>query len=393
MSARIKAMVKAELLTWARKDAGFSAQIAADKLKISIEKLEKWESGELRPTVAQLRKIAVLYKRPLSVFYLPRPPKSFQPLRDFRRFPDQKAIPLSPGLIYEIRLARERRETALELFDALKEAPPSVPFSIDMNRNPEIVAYNIRESMNIQLSEQQGWPGYYAAFGAWRRSLEGAGILVFQAPNISTQEMRGFSIPQSVLPVIVVNSGDWIGGRIFSLIHEFVHILKNEGGLCDLSDSGNRSLSEQQTEVFCNHVAGAFLVPAEALLNENIVRRNSQSLVWDDRDIWSLARKFKVSREVILRRLLILNRTTNDFYQAKRKEYLAEIRPTKKQKELKIPIHIKVLARTGRSYARLILTSFNQDKITSSEVSSYLGLKLNYVPKLEAEISQPEASY
>ena len=393
MPARIEAMIKAELLVWARKDAGYSAQIAANKLKISIEKLEKWESGELRPTIAQLRNIAVLYKRPLSVFYLPRPPKSFQPLRDFRRFPDQKGMPLSPGLIYEIRLARERREIALELFNALKEAPPSVRFNIDMNRNPEIVAKNIRESTNIPLSEQRAWRGYHAAFAAWRRSLEAAGILVFQAPKISTQEMRGFSLPQSVLPVIVVNSGDWIGGRIFSLIHEFVHILKNEGGLCDLSVSGNRSLSEQHTEVFCNHVAGAYLVPAEDLLNENIVQKNSPSLVWDDRDIWSLARKFKVSREVILRRLLILNRTTNDFYQAKREEYLAEIRPPKKPKELRIPIHIKVLARTGRSYARLILASFNQDKITSSEVSSYLGLKLNYIPKLEAEISQPEASY
>jgi Zn-dependent peptidase ImmA (M78 family)/DNA-binding XRE family transcriptional regulator len=392
MPPRIEALITAEILVWARNDAGYSIERAAEKLNISVERLGRWEAGELRPTIAQLRKIAVLYKRPLSVFYLPRPPKSFQPLRDFRRFPDQTEMPLSPNLIYEIRLARERRETALELFDVLKEDPPSLGFKINIARDPEVVAHEIRQNLNVPLKEQYSWAGYYPAFGAWRKSLENAGILVFQASKVSTQEMRGFSIPQSVLPIIVVNSGDWIGARIFSLIHEFVHILREEDGLCDFSDYGNRSLSEQKAEVFCNHVAGAFLVPPDALLQEESIKRNGASYSWEDNIISTLAKRYKVSREVILRRLLILGKTTYDFYEAKRAQYLADGKFAK-PKDLKIPIHIKILARTGPSYARLILTSFSQDKITASEASSYLGLKLNHIPKLEAEILHTLASY
>jgi Zn-dependent peptidase ImmA (M78 family)/transcriptional regulator with XRE-family HTH domain len=393
MPARIEAIIKPELLVWARKDAGYSIETAADKLKIKVEKLEKWESGNLRPTINQLRKAAALYKRPLSVFYLPRPPKTFQPLKDFRRFPDHKELALSPSLIYEIRLARERRDIALELFNAIEEAPPQINFQVNLHRDPEIVATEVRQQLNIPIEHQFKWPGYHAAFNAWRRALENRGMLVFQAPRISPAEMRGFSIFQAPLPVIVVNTNDWIGARIFSLSHEFIHILRNEESLCDFSDAENRSALEQNTEVFCNRVAGALIVPAENLLNENIVRKNTEIPYWDNESIQSLARSYKVSREVILRRLLLLGKTTNDFYLERREEYQAEAKPPRKYKEVKIPVHIKILARTGRNYAQLILTSFNREKITASDLSGYLGIKLKHVAKLEAEMSQPFAAY
>lgn len=393
MPARIKAIIKSELLVWARKDAGFSVNTAADKLKIKVEKLEKWESGDLRPSISQLRKVAALYKRPLSVFYLPRPPKTFQPLKDFRRFPDQKELTLSPSLIYEIRLARERREIALELFNTIEESPPKIGLKINLNRSPEIVARDVRQQLNIPVSHQIKWPGYYAAFNAWRRALESSGILVFQAPRISPAEMRGFSISRVPLPVIVINTSDWIGARIFSLFHELIHILRKEESLCDFSDVENRSALEQNTEIFCNHVAGALLVPADDLLNEHIVINNANIPYWDNEAIRTLARRYKVSREVILRRLLLLGRTTNAFYLEKREEYQSEPTPPKKDKEVKIPMHIKILARTGRNYAQLILTSFNQEKITASDLSGFLGIKLKHVAKLEAEISQSSTAY
>jgi Zn-dependent peptidase ImmA (M78 family) len=393
MSVRIEALIKPELLAWARKDAGYSIEAAAAKLKIKADKLERWETGDLRLTIGQLRKVAALYKRPISVFYLPRPPKIFQPLKDFRRFPDQKELPLSPSLIYEIRLARERREIALGLFDEIGESPPRLNLKVNLNRNPELVAREIRQQLGIGKDDQLKWPGYHAAFNSWKKALETYGILIFQAPRISPAEMRGFSLSQKPLPIIVINTSDWIGARIFSLLHEFIHILRNEESLCDFSDEENRSSYEQGTEVFCNRVAGALLVPPDDLLNERIVKNNTNLPFWDNDTIWSLARRYKVSREVILRRLLILGKTTTDFYLEKREEYQAPpVSRNKGKKEIRIPFHIKVLARTGRPYAQLILTSFNREKITSSDLSSYLGIKLNHVAKLEAEISQPFAS-
>jgi len=71
----VKAKVKPELLRWARESAGYSVTEAARKLsKLAPERLEQWESGEDQPTIAQLRHMARVYRRPLSVFYLPEVP-------------------------------------------------------------------------------------------------------------------------------------------------------------------------------------------------------------------------------------------------------------------------------------------------------------------------------
>ena len=85
MATKIEAIVKPEMLIWARGSAGFDAEIAAKKIQVKPERLRSWESGESRPTIKQLRNLAKIYKRPIAVFYLPTPPKEFQALRDFRR--------------------------------------------------------------------------------------------------------------------------------------------------------------------------------------------------------------------------------------------------------------------------------------------------------------------
>jgi len=35
------------------------------------DRVQQWESGDVRPTVAQLRSAAAAYKRPLAVFRIP----------------------------------------------------------------------------------------------------------------------------------------------------------------------------------------------------------------------------------------------------------------------------------------------------------------------------------
>ncbi|MBK6495911.1 MAG: helix-turn-helix transcriptional regulator [Gemmatimonadetes bacterium] len=58
---------------------------AARRLRIDLDQLAEWEAGEVHPTVAQLRKAAEVYRRPLAVFFLPTAPKKFEAMRDFRR--------------------------------------------------------------------------------------------------------------------------------------------------------------------------------------------------------------------------------------------------------------------------------------------------------------------
>src|SRR5688572_5478710 len=78
--------VEPAVLRWARESAGLhQLPVAAKKLGVSEKTIDSWEAGSLPPTIKQLRTLSKIYKRPLAVLLLPRPPKDFDPLRDFRR--------------------------------------------------------------------------------------------------------------------------------------------------------------------------------------------------------------------------------------------------------------------------------------------------------------------
>jgi transcriptional regulator with XRE-family HTH domain len=121
------ALVEPALLSWARASAGLTVEEAAKKLDQPPDRLAAWEAGDERPSVAQLRAAARVYKRPLAVFYLPEPPRDFQPLRDFRRVPDAEAGRLSPELRDTIRRAYTQREAALELRELADEPTRPTP--------------------------------------------------------------------------------------------------------------------------------------------------------------------------------------------------------------------------------------------------------------------------
>ena len=57
---------------------------------------------------------------------------------------------------------------------------------------------------------------------------------MFQSITVELASMRGFSITEFPLPVIVVNRKDMLKARVFTMLHEFVHLLLHIGGTCDL---------------------------------------------------------------------------------------------------------------------------------------------------------------
>jgi transcriptional regulator with XRE-family HTH domain len=85
MPASDRIPVIPDVLKWARESAGLDPARAAKLVGVSETTLERWETGELQPTIKQLRKAAAKYHRPLAVLLLPEPPHDFDAMRDFRR--------------------------------------------------------------------------------------------------------------------------------------------------------------------------------------------------------------------------------------------------------------------------------------------------------------------
>ena len=386
MASRVRAIARPELLIWARTSAGLDHQTAAPKAQVKPEKLAKWEAGEDQPTVKQLRRLAKVYKWPLAVFYLPEPPRRFRPLRDFRRLPGEVAGIQSPELRFEVRRAESRREIAVDLYRAAEGEAPAFDLSTSLSDEPEDVARAIRGALAVEFEEQVSWRPGYDTFNRWRSAFEDAVVLVFQTTSVPIEELRGFSIVEHPLPAIVVNNKDPVVARVFTLFHELCHVMLHEGGLCDLDVDADRPPEEQRVEVFCNMVAGAALVPAEKLLSEPAVREGARTGEWADRELRALADRYGVSREVVLRRLLIHNRVTEHFYRSKRtqwrEEYAARERP-----EGFAPPHRIAISSAGPLFVRLVLDNFYRENITASDVAEFLGIRLKHLDSIESEVA------
>lgn len=384
--ARNEANPTPELLVWARNTAGHTIETASKKLGISAERLQAWESGAEKPTFAQLRHLGMTYKRPIAVFYLSEPPTTFEAIRDFRRTGEGDAPP-SPSLYLEIRKAQDRHSWALELLDDLDEGIPElrVP-AVSDSAEPDLAAGQIRTALGVSVAQQRAWRTPYDSLSNWRRAVEGAGILTFQATDLPLTEARGFSLAVRPLPVVVANIKDAPRGRLFTFLHELVHVCIRQTGVCDLHEAGRRP--PDVIESFCNRVSGALLFPRAEFLGSDVVRRHGlRNPEWTDEELGGLSRDFGGSREAALVRLLTLGLTTRQYYQSKREEFLEQYRQAQKLAKGFAPPHVVALASAGPAFTGIVVESFNREKITASDVADFLQVRLKHLADIQRDYS------
>ena len=106
MSKTKQLEVKAQplVINWAIQSSGWKISEISSKIAVSEDNINKWVSGEKKPTLRQLRALAKKLKRPLAAFLLPAPPEEKKLPEDFR-IPSYKAVPLSKEVLLAIRRA------------------------------------------------------------------------------------------------------------------------------------------------------------------------------------------------------------------------------------------------------------------------------------------------
>lgn len=394
MAASLAVPINPELLVWARETTGYSLEAAAAKLTIKPEKLSGIEVGQAAPSLAQLKKMADVYKRPLAVFFLAQAPERQPEVHDFRLQLGVMLRPYAPRLNNEIRQARLRRDDALELAQTLEEPAPAFTHRATSDEAPEAVAARVRALLGITLEQQHRFRLTEVALKAWKTAVEAQSVLVFETSRITSEEMRGVSLPADVLPIIILNGGEAHAGRLFTLLHEFTHLLLRQGGVCDLAPVDNET-PDARIEAFCNAVAGNVLVPVDALLAE---LPHQRSHAWDMGELEALASRFSVSREVVLRRLLVLGRTTTAHYEAMRVRFQEESRRLSEERKNRKkesaggpPPSVMAVRNLGRPYIRLVLSAYSHERIDLSTVSDYLGVKLKHLRRIESLVYGREA--
>jgi Zn-dependent peptidase ImmA (M78 family) len=371
-----KIEVNPQTFNWLLKTSGYTPEEISNKAKISINTLEAVKEGLGTLTWKQIRDLARVLKRPTSTFFLPNPPKELPYPPDFRKvFIDVKEGKFSPETMLSIRRVRRLQTNVKELMESLDlSTEPKIEKTSDRD-HPLDIARKERQRSGITIEEQNHWRDSYDAFNGWRAYIESKNILVFQMP-MPVEEARGFSLVDETPYVIVVSGKDSMEARIFTLFHEYAHILLGEHGICspeeiEVSKGDHKKL---KIERWCNSFSSEFLLPLEHV-------KGNKPLFTNIDEIDKLARKYKVSKSFILTQIRKAGLITDNVYR-----FLFERlkqKGLKEEKEGWITPDKKCLKERGDKYVSSVFEALHRDLISYDTALDYLGIKLNHLEKVE----------
>ncbi|MGF1455210.1 MAG: ImmA/IrrE family metallo-endopeptidase [Alphaproteobacteria bacterium] len=292
--------VNPELLQWACERSGIDHEDLVAKFK----KLPEWESGETQPTLKQVEAFARAVHVPVGYLFLSQPPEEPVPIPDFRTFAGQAVTRPSPNLLDTIYTCQERQSWYRDFVRVARQPELAFVGSATVETPPETVAADMREMLGFDLAARRDCPTWTDALRLFIRQADEAGVLVMVSGvvmsnnrrRLDTEEFRGFALSDPLAPLIFVNGADTKAAQMFTLAHELAHVWMGATALSNLGAAPRPGFRRE--EVWCNAVAAELLVPLAALradLQEDEPLPDALS---------RLARTFKVSTLVILRRLL-----------------------------------------------------------------------------------------
>jgi Zn-dependent peptidase ImmA (M78 family) len=361
---RFKVNVNPQVLKWAREEAGFDLSEIAEKINISIDEYKVWESDGENIPFGKLKTVAGQFKRQLAVFFLQQVPEKIVKPLDFRNLKPLQSK-LSRKVLMAMRDVAYFRQTALELqgesywkghYTWLNEIA-------EFRQDNDGFAHWLREKLDIGIDEQLAWKYDSHAFKSWRQAVEDRlGILVFQF-SMPENEIQGFCYSDAYPYSIVVNSKLSYTSRLFTIFHELAHVVRLHSHMCLIDE-----VNEKQREEFnCNAFAGNFLIPESYLIQtENLS------------EIQTYANKLRVSREVYLRQLKEKNKINPTKFFVLLDEIKSSYKTKPKLPGFALP-EVKSRASRGETFFNLVLDSLNQNRISYTQASALLDLRINKV--------------
>ena len=294
----VRVAVRPEMLRWARERSRLDEQALAAR----FPKLGEWERQERRPTLKQLEDYAQATMTPVGFLFLPAPPAEQLPIADFRASLDQARRQPSPNLLDTLYLCQTRQAWYRDYAQVQGLGNLDFVESCTLQLPVEEVAQSIRTKLSFDLDERRALPTWQEALRLFINQADQAGVMVMCSGivlnntrrKLNPEEFRGFAMSDRLAPLIFINGADSKSAQMFTLAHELAHLWL---GVTGLSDAEAIAESGEAVERWCNRVAAEVLVPRNVIQTE--IRVNEPLVDAMQR----LARRFKVSTLVVLRRM------------------------------------------------------------------------------------------
>lgn len=374
--------LKHKILKRLREERTIPLDVMPERLGISLEDYTKLESADSVVKEEFAHKLAGIFNKNWSVFLLNTPPKKLE-LNNDNRTKENK----SPTISEKTFTAIEDANFIID-FSATLEEPASLKiqdYDKIKNKTASELGTLLREQSGISIDEQKGYKSVSAAFKQWVEYVENKGIFVSQHPLDEQDNIRAFSLFKNNKAIIVLKTTDTFSGRIFSLLHEYCHILRRNSGFCDLHHSNSKSV-----ETYCNSFAAAFLVPTK-VINGYIKSFGTDEFLSNINEyVNTISKELKVSNIVIFRRLLTMGIINNEQYAEMHKKYITMFKkkPSSSSGDGG-PDYYKIrMLRNGASYSNNIIEAHASGELTFAETANALGVKATNLTKYIKQTSQ-----
>ena len=363
----VRVDVNPEVLLWAVENSGRKTQIARQ-----IPMLDKWLSGEVKPTLRQLEDLAKKAYVPLGTLFLLEPPEEKLPIPSYRTFGDDFVDRPSRNLLDTVRMMVRRQSWLREYLIEDGALPKGYVGAFTFKDDYRVVADDIRETLNLPdnwAQEERNWENALVRlFGA----AEDAGIMVVRNGvvenntfrRLDPEEFRGFVLVDEYAPLVFINGTDYKAAQMFTLAHELAHIWLGTSAVFDLA---LLQPADHDVERACNAIAGEFLVPQARLLEE------WRSVDSPEDAFHGMARQFKVSPLVVARRALDLQLVSKYVYDEFYREYISNI-PDREASDGG-DFYRNQNYRVGRLFLTHVVTALREDRLLYRDAYQLTGLR------------------
>lgn len=360
--------VKPEMLRWGRERAG----VSVDALVRKFPRYREWENGDVRPTLKQLEKFAKTVHAGVGYFFTSAPPDEPFPIPDCRTVGGAPVGRPSLNLLHTIYLCQQRQDWYREF--ARSEGEDPLPFvgSARLTDGVETVAARMRRALGFDLEERGDLRTWTEALRRFIEQADELGVLVMVSGIVGShtrrkldpEEFRGFALADDFAPLVFVNGADTKAAQMFTLAHELAHLWLGETAL---SDSRPDSAPTDEIESWCNRVAAELLAPLPVVRDEY---RGGEDL---PAELQRMARRFKVSTLVILRRIYdvgdLTERQFHIAYDAELERLRSRPRPSGGN------FYPTLRMRVGRRFGHALVTRTLEGDNSFSESFRLLGIK------------------
>lgn len=357
--------VKSDSLKNIREYYHVSIKDVSDKTNIKVEALQKYETGEDFPSYPQLERLANYYNKPLFFFFSNSISFESNMLQAaFRSLEQQSGEFLSKPTRELLEKANLYRINLLELF----AEDSHIHFSeiIKECREDDDLIGTLRKVLNFDLDTQKNFLYPEEMLEYLRDKLFDNGVYVFK-DSFKNDDISGVCIYDDEFPIILLNNKMSFKRQVFTLFHEIYHIYLKEADI---------DLTNRNEETKCNEFASDFLIPIDDLLKQIELIDDLE----DINELDDLAKKYNVSRDALMYKLVKLEYLENDFWKRNC------IGPFRNNNSSGGNFYYTKISYLGNSYLNKVFRSYYSGEISKTQVGVYTGLKTMHISKLASKM-------